>query len=194
MGIRHRPGARALLTVVAAICTLALARPAAADLRIGNLSVFLNDLDVTVQVVLLGALPESLLEGLHTGIAAHIRLYVELRQLNRFLPDRHVQSRTIERQVSYNPLIKEYKVTSLQGEVRESYLTKDLRDAQRVVSDFRVRALAPAASLDEKALYYVQVRSEAALGGVNSWFTRLTGNAEETSWVQSSLLTLSRRQ
>jgi hypothetical protein len=193
MGTRHRIGARGLLATVAAACLLLLLPGrVSAELRISNLSVFLNDLDVTVHVVLLGALPEGLHEGLHSGIAAHVRLLVELRQLNRFLPDRQIQARTIERQVTYNPLTKEYKVASLQGEQRESYLTKDLYDAQRVVSEHRVRGLAPASSLDPKALYYVQVRGDVSLGGVNSWFARLTGNAEETSWTQSSLLTLSR--
>jgi hypothetical protein len=176
------------------LCLLLLAGQASAELRVSNLSVFLNDLDVTVHVVLLGALPEGLHEGLHSGIAAHVRLYVELRQLNRFLPDRQIQARIIERQVTYNPLTKEYKVTSLQGEQREPYLTKDLHDAQRVVSEHRVRSLAPASTLDPKALYYVQVRSDVSLGGVNSWVARFTGNAEETSWTQSSLLTLSRSQ
>lgn len=180
--------------MVAVVCLLVSARAAAAELRISNLSVFLNDLDVTVQVVLLGTLTEGIQEGLHSGIAVHVRLHVELRQFNRFLPDRQIQARTVERQVSYNPLTKEYKVASLLGEQREPYLTKDLRDAQRVVSEIRVRQLTPAAALDAKALYYVQVRSDVSLGGVNSWFARLSGNAEETPWTQSSLLTLQRSQ
>ena len=192
MGTRL-PGLRALFAIAAAV-GLVLAGRANAELRVSNLSVFLNDLDVTVQVVLLGALPESIQEGLHSGIAAHVRLHVELRQHQRLLPDRHIQSRTVERQVTYNPLTKEYKVASLAGEQRESYATKDLRDAQRVVSEIRVRALAPAASLDPKALYYVQVQSDVSLGGVNSWIARFTGNAEETPWVRSNLLTLARPQ
>ena len=43
-------------------------------------------------------------------------------------------------------------------------------------------------------LYYVRVRSDVSQGGVNSWFARFTGEAEETPWVQSSLLTLNRSQ
>ena len=177
-----------------ALCLLAGPGPARAELRISsNLAVFLNDFDVTVHAVLLGAISESLHESLHSGIATHVRLTVELWQYGRFGGNR-VQSRTVERQVTYNVLTKEYKLVSLKGEQREPYLTKDLREVQRLVSEFRVGNLAPAASLSKKELYYVRVRSDVSLGGVNSWFARFTGDAEETKWVESSLLTVTRTQ
>jgi hypothetical protein len=50
------------------------------------------------------------------------------------------------------------------------------------------------AALDKQELYYVRVRSDVSLGGVNSWFARMTGEAEETPWVQSGLLTPVRNQ
>ena len=50
-------------SLVAAALVLALAAPAHADLRISELEVFLNDHEVTVQVVLLGALPDGVREG-----------------------------------------------------------------------------------------------------------------------------------
>src|SRR5262245_10940450 len=178
----------------AALWVLASTEPGRAELRISNLSVFLNDFDVTVHVVLFGALPESTLESLHSGIPTHVRLTVELWQQNRLFADRRIEARTIERQVTYNVLTKEYKVLSLSGEQREPYLTKDLREAQRVVSEMRVGNLAPAASLNRRELYYVRVRSDVSQGGVNSWFARFTGDAEETPWVQSSLLTVTRSQ
>lgn len=175
-------------------CLLAAPAPARAEVRISNLSVFLNDFDVTVHVVLLGAIPPSLYESLQTGIPTHVRLQVELWQYNRFLPDRRLQSRTVERQITYNLLTKEYKVLSLKGEQGEPYLTKDLREAQRVISELRVGGLATASSLSPKELYYVRVRSDVALGGVNSWFARFTGDAEETDWIRSNLLTVTRSQ
>ena len=184
---------RALLAV-AAMCVLGSAGPTWAELRISNLSVFLNDFDVTVHVVLLGALSETMRESLHSGIATHVRLHVELWQQNRFLADRRIQARTIERQLTYNVLTKEYKVIALSGEQREPYVTKDLREARRVVSEARVHNLAPAASLSRFELYYVRVRSDVSQGGVNSWIARFAGDAEETPWVQSSLLTLNRSQ
>jgi hypothetical protein len=103
-------------------------------------------------------------------------------------------SRTVERQLAYNPLTKEYKVTALAGETREPYLTKDLREAQRVISEMRVGNLAPATSLSRKELYYVRVRSDVSQNGVNSWFARFSGEAEETAWLQSNLLTVDRSQ
>ena len=168
--------------------------PVGADVRISNLSVFLNDFDVTVTVVLFGAIPASLHESIHTGIATHVRYYVELWQHTRLGVDRRLQARLVERQFSYNVLTKEYKVAPLKGEQREAVLTKDLREAQRVISELRVGQLAPVAALDKQELYYVRVRSDVSLGGVNSWFARMTGEAEETPWVQSSLLTPVRGQ
>ena len=169
--------------------------PAAeAEVRISNLAVFLNDYDVTVTVVLFGAVPSALHESIHTGIAAHVRYYVELWQHTRMGVDRRLQARMVERQLTYNVLTKEYKVAPVKGEQRESLLTKDLREAQRVISELRVGQLAPVAALDKQELYYVRVRSDVSLGGVNSWFARMTGEAEETPWVQSSLLTPVRSQ
>jgi hypothetical protein len=182
------------LLAMAALCVLGTASPTWAELRISDLSVFLNDFDVTVNVVLLGTLSETMRESLHSGIATHVRLHVELWQQNRFLADRRIQARTIERQLTYNVLTKEYKVIALSGEQREPYVTKDLREARRVVSEARVHNLAPATSLSRFELYYVRVRSDVSQGGVNSWIARFAGDAEETPWVQSSLLTLDRSQ
>jgi hypothetical protein len=170
------------------------AAPAQAELRISNLAVFLNDFDVTVHVVLFGALPQSLHESLQTGIATHVRLQVEMWQYNRMLPDRRLTALTVERQITYNVMTKEYKIVSLKGEQREPYLTKDLREAQRMISELRVGGLAPASSLHPKELYYVRVHSDVSLGGVNSWFSRVAGDAEETDWVRSNLLTVTRSQ
>ena len=195
MATRRAASLTAPLLGAAVFWLLALPAPAPAELRISNLSVFLNDFDVTVQVVLLGAVPANLHESLQTGIATHVRYQVELWQYNRFLPDRRVASRrTVERQITYSVLTKEYKVVPVRGEQHEPYLTKDLREAQRVVSELRVGNLAAASSLNPRELYYVRVRSDVSLGGVNSWIARFTGEAEETGWVRSDLLTVTRSQ
>jgi hypothetical protein len=185
---------RAVLLGAVVFWVLAAPAPAWAELRIGNLSVFLNDYEVTVHVVLFGAIPEGLYESLQSGIPTHVRLRVELWQYNRFLPDHRTQSRNVERQITYNVLTKEYKVESLKAEHREPYLTKDLREAQRVLSEFRIGSLIPAASLNARELYYVRVQSIVSLGGVNTWLARYTGEAEQTDWVRSNLLTLTRSQ
>src|SRR5215831_5765079 len=190
---------RAMSRATLVVATMALvslpAPPARAELRFGNLAVFLNDFDVTIQVVLLGAIPSSLYESLQTGIAAHVRFQVELWQYNRVLPDRRLTTRTIERHVSYNVLTKEYKVVSLKGESpHEPYLTKDLREAQRVVSELRAGNLAAASSLNPNDLYYVRVHADVSLGGVNTWLSRFAGEAEETDWIRSDLVTVLRSQ
>ena len=195
MGTCRRRSTRTFALAASLLAVVLVGAPdAAADVRISNLAVFLNDYDVTVTVVLFGAVPSALHESLHTGIATHVRYYVELWQHTRMGVDRRLQARMVERQLTYNVLTKEYKVAPLKGEQREPLLTKDLREAQRVISELRVGQLAPVAALDKQELYYVRVRSDVSLGGVNSWFARMTGEAEETPWVQSSLLTPVRSQ
>jgi hypothetical protein len=194
MGPRRRRPLRSPALAAGLLAGLLLAPASEAQVRVSNLAVFLNDHDVTVTVVLFGAVPDALLESIHTGIAAHVRYYVELWQHTPLGIDRRLQARMVERQLTYNVLTKEYKVAPLKGEQREPLLTKDLREAQRVISELRVGQLAPAAALDRRELYYVRVRSDVSLGGVNSWFARMTGEAEETPWVQSSLLTPVRSQ
>lgn len=191
-----RPRTLAPLLVVGLLAAslVAGASPAGAEIRIGNLSVFFNDFDVTVQVVLLGAIPASLHESLHSGVPTHVRYHVELWQYSRFWVERMVQNRTVERQLTYNVLTKEYRVASLTGEQREAFLTKNLREAQRVVSDLRVAGLAPSSALDSRELYYVRVRADVSLNGQNSWVARVAGDAAETPWIQSNLLTPSRSQ
>ncbi|HEY7435817.1 MAG TPA: DUF4390 domain-containing protein [Methylomirabilota bacterium] len=191
---RRRPFRKVALAASLLAGVLLAARGAEAEVRISNLAVFLNDYDVTVTVVLFDAVPGALHESIHTGIAAHVRYYVELWQHTRLGVDRRLQARMVERQLTYNVLTKEYKVAPLKGEQREPLLTKDLREAQRVISELRVGQLAPVAALDKQELYYVRARSDVSLGGVNSWFARMTGEAEETPWVQSSLLTPVRSQ
>ena len=181
-----------VLIALAVVCLVVPVARADTELRISNLSVFLNDYDVTVQGVLLGAVPSSLTESLHSGVPVHVRFVVELWQ-QRFR-DKLLQTRTIERQLTYNPATKEYKVVSLSGEDREAYMTKQLRDAQRVVSELRAGKLAPDAALDPQELYFVRVRADVSLNGVNSWIARFSGEAAETGWVQSTLLTPTRRQ
>jgi Domain of unknown function (DUF4390) len=191
-----RPRTLAPLLVVGALAGLLLvgATPAGAEIRIGNLSVFFNDFDMTVQVVLLGAIPASLHDSLHSGVPTHVRYHVELWQYSRFWVERLMQSRTVERQITYNVLTKEYRVAVLNGEQREPYLTKNLREAQRVLSDLRVSRLAPGTALDSRELYYVRVRADVSLNGQNSWVARMAGDAAETPWIQSNLLTPSRTQ
>ncbi len=191
-----RPRISRLIIAVCALAALVLvgSAPAEAEIRIGNLSVFFNDFDVTVQVVLLGAIPATLHESLHSGVPTHVRYHVELWQYSRFWVERMVQTRLVERQLTYNVLTKEYRVASLAGEQREPFLTKNLREAQRVLSDLRLSKLAPGASLDGRELYYVRVRADVSLNGQNSWVARMAGDAAETPWIQSNLLTPSRSQ
>ena len=194
MSAVSRPSSVKVIALIA-VLVVCLAAPAAAadsELRISNLSVFLNDYDVTVQGVLLGAVPSSLTESLQSGVPVHVRFVVELWQ-QRFR-DKLMQTRIVERQLTYNPATKEYKVVSLSGEDREPFMSKQLRDAQRVFSELRAGKIAPDAALDPRELYFVRVRADVSLNGVNSWVARFNGEAAETGWVQSPLLTPTRRQ
>ena len=72
---------------MAATLALALAAPVRAELRISDLEVFLNDHEVTVHVVLLGALAEAIHEGIQSGIPVHVRFTIQLWQYNPYWRD-----------------------------------------------------------------------------------------------------------
>ena len=179
--------------LVAAALALAVAAPARAELRITDLDVFLNDHEVTVNVVLLGALPEALNEGIQSGIPAHIRLVIELWQYQRMGRDRMLITKTVERSLSYNVVTREFKVAAIKGESRPVFTTRDLRDAQRVLSDIRGVKMTPAATLDPAAVIYVRVQAETALNGENTFVARMNGTAEQTE-RQSDYRTIQRVQ
>jgi hypothetical protein len=181
------------VAAVLALWLLAETAQAHAELRVYDLDIYLNDHDVTVHVVLLGTIPVGFQEGLQSGIPAHVRYTVELWQYNRLWRDALLRSVTIERQLAYNVLTKEYKVLSLKGEARPAHGTRDLRDAQRVLSEVRGLKLGPASGLDPAEIFYVRVHAEAALNGENSFVSRMSGTAEQTM-RQSDFRTIQRVQ
>ena len=176
-----------------ALLLLAGAAPAGADLRISDLEIYLNDHEITVRVVLLDAIPPTFHEGLESGIPTHVRFTIELWQYNRLWRDRLVHSVLIERQLAYNTVTKEYKITALKGETQPPYGTRDLRDAQRVFSEVRALKLGPAAALSPTEVFYIRVMAEAALNGENTFVTRMAGTAEQTE-RQSEYRTIQRMQ
>ena len=171
--------ARSLRAAVLATLVVAIAAPAGADLRITDLDVFLNDHELTVNVAVLGALAPGFQEGMQSGIPAHLRYTVELWQYNRFWRDSLLLTKVVERALTYNVVTKEYKVSVVKGDARAPHVTRDLRDAQRVLSEVRGLKLTPASSLDPADVIYVRVHVEAALNGDNSFVTRMAGTAEE---------------
>jgi uncharacterized protein DUF4390 len=179
--------ATALLLLVAG------AAPVRADLRISDLDIYLNDHEVTVRVVLLDAIPPGFHEGFQSGIPTHVKFKIELWQYNRLWRDRLVRRVTIERQLAYNAVTKEYKVSSLRGETLPAYGTRDLRDAQRVFSEVRALKLGAAGTLNPAEIFYIRVLAEAALNGENTFVTRMEGTAEQTV-RQSEYRTIQRMQ
>src|ERR1041384_1468562 len=191
--MRAVSGVRSLWAAALMVLVLAAATPAGADLRISDLDVFLNDHELTVNVSVLDAVPETFQEGIQSGIPTHIRYTIELWQYNRYWRDVRLLARVVERQLTYNVVTKEYKVTSLQGETRAPQVTRDQRDAQRVLSDVRALQLTPAGAMNPTDVIYVRVHAEAALNGENSFVTRMAGTAEETM-RQSEYRTIRRVQ
>lgn len=182
-----------IVATALALLLLADAAPARADLRISDLDIYLNDHEVTVHVVLLDAIPPTFNEGIQSGIPAHVRYTVELWQYNRMWRDSLLLSRVIERQLAYNVVTKEFKVVAVRGETRPPHITRDMRDAQRVLSEIRGLKLTPATALDPAEIFYVRVYAEAALNGDNTFVTRMAGTAEQTT-RQSDYRTILRAQ
>ena len=172
--------ARVLGSILLAVALpLLTAAQAAAELRINDLDVYLNDHEVTVQVVALGTLGPALQEGLGSGLPAHVRFTVELWQYNRLWRDRLLITHVLERQVNYNVVTKEYRITFGKSEGRGPYTTRELSDAQRVISEVRRVKLTPASALDPAGVIYVRVHAETALSGENNVFSRMAGTAEQ---------------
>src|SRR5919201_84965 len=96
---RRRTGAFA--AAVALVLALAEAGWAAGPLRISNLVVTNTDKTLLVNMVLLGSLPETVVEGLGTGIPASVRFQVELWQYNSWWVDRRIAATILERQVVF---------------------------------------------------------------------------------------------
>jgi hypothetical protein len=180
----------------AALAALLLAGPAAAQgPRVSNLVVSTTGTALLVSAVLLGALPDGVIEGLGTGIPATVRFQVELWQYSAWWVDRRLVAKVVERQVVFDVLTKEYRVTAVQGEQREPYVTRDIWEAERVLSEVRVLSLSPMASLRPEDLYYVRVRAEVRSGAPDASISKIlpfASSRAETAWEQSSLLTLRR--
>ena len=170
---------RSLWAAALAALIMVIATPAGADLRISDLDVFLNDHELTVNVAVLGAIAPPFHEGIQSGIPSHVRYTVELWQYNRYWRDSRLLTKVVERQLAYNVVTKEYKVITLKGETRGPHVTRDLRDAQRVLSEVRGLKLSPAGEMDPAEIIYVRVHAEAALNGENSFVTRMAGTAEQ---------------
>ena len=184
-----RPG-RIVLSIALLV---ALARPAAAELRINDLDVYLNDHEVTVHVVALGALGPALQEGLGSGLPAQVRFTVELWQYNRLWRDRLLITHVVDRLVTYNVVTKEYKISFDKSEGRPPYATRELRDAQRVISEVRSVKITPASALDPAGVIYIRVHAVSALSGENNVLSRMVGTAEQ-AFRQSDYRSLMRTQ
>ena len=184
---------RSLWAAAVAALIVVVAAPAGADLRISDLDVFLNDHELTVNVAVLGAIGPAFQEGVQSGIPTHVRYTVELWQYNRYWRDSRLLTKVVERQLAYNVVTKEYKDTTLKGETRSPHVTRDLRDAQRVLSEVRGLKLSPIGAVDPAEVIYVRVHAESSLNGENSIVTRMAGTAEQVM-RQSDYRTMQRVQ
>lgn len=167
----------------------------AGPLRISNLVVTNSDKTLKVDAVMLGALPNGIVEGLGTGIPATVRFQIELWQHNSWWVDRRIAAKIVERHVMYDVLTKEYRVSAVQGEERDPYVTRDMWEAERILSEIRGLRLAPIASLKNEDLYYVRVRAEVRSGSPDSSLSKIVPflvSRVDTPWEQSPLLTVSR--
>jgi hypothetical protein len=192
---RRRWPAGILAVALGLLLAAGTAGGAGAPFRISNLMVTNSDSVLLVNLVLLGAMPDGIVEGLGTGIPAAVRFQLELWQYSSWWVDRRVVAKLVERQVVYDVLTKEFRVSALQGEEREPYVTRDVWEAERVLSEVRAFKLTPMNHLNLDDLYYVRVRAEVRSGAPDSSVSRIlpfVSSRAETSWEQTPLLTLRR--
>lgn len=184
-----------ILAILVGLACLIPVRSGAGPLRISNLVVTNSDNTLQVDLVLLGSLPDGVVAGLGTGIPASVRFQVELWQYNAWWVDRRLTAKLVERQVAFDVLTKEYRVSAIQGEQREPYVTRDVWEAERVLSEIHGLALTPMASLSGDDLYYVRVRGEVRSGAPDASFSKILpfmSSRAETGWEQSPLLSIRR--
>jgi hypothetical protein len=194
MSRRHWP-TRILAVGLGLLLAAGPAGGAGEPFRISNLVVTNSDSVLLVNLVLLGAMPDGIVEGLGTGIPAAVRYQLELWQYSSWWVDRRVVAKLVERQVVYDVLTKEFRVSAVQGEEREPYVTRDVWEAERVLSEIRAFKLTPMNHLNLDELYYVRVRAEVRSGAPDSSVSRIlpfVSSRAETSWEQTPLLTLRR--
>ncbi len=168
---------------------------AAGPIRVSNLVVTNSEKTLLVNAVLLGSLPEGVVEGLGTGIPATVRFQVELWQYNSWWVDRRVAAKILERQVVFDVLTKEYRVSGGPGDERDPYVTRDIWEAERVLSELRGLRLAPITSLRSEDLYYVRIRADIRSGTPDASFSKIVpflSSRVESAWEQSPLLTITR--
>ena len=192
---RRRWPARILGVALGLLLVAGPAGGAGGPFRISNLVVTNSDSTLLVTLVLLGAMPDGIVEGLGTGIPASVRFQLELWQYNSWWVDRRVVAKLVERQVVYDVLTKEFRVAALQGEEREPYVTRDVWEAERVLSELRAFRLTQMSHLSLDELYYVRVRAEVRSGAPDSSVSRIlpfVSSRAETPWEQTPLLTLRR--
>jgi Domain of unknown function (DUF4390) len=192
---RRRWPTGGLAVALGLLLTAGAVMGAAAPLRISNLVVTNAESTLLVNLVLLGTMPDGIVEGLGTGIPAGVRFQLELWQYNSWWVDRRVVAKLVERQVVYDVLTKEFRVSPVQGEEREPYVTRDVWEAERVLSEVRGYKLTPIAHLNLDELYYVRVRAEVRSGAPDSSVSRImpfVSSRAETPWEQTPLLTLRR--
>jgi hypothetical protein len=192
---RRRWPIEGLAVALGLLLTAGAVMGAAAPLRISNLAVTNSESTLIVSLVLLGAMPDGIVEGLATGIPAGVRFQLELWQYNSWWVDRRVVAKLVERQVVYDVLTKEFRVSPVQGEEREPYVTRDVWEAERVLSEVRGYKLTPIAHLNLDELYYVRVRAEVRSGAPDSSVSRImpfVSSRADTPWEQTPLLALRR--
>jgi hypothetical protein len=193
--LRRRWPTGTLAVALGLLLVAGLAAGAVAPPRISNLVVTNSDSTLLVTLVLLGAMPDGIVEGLGTGIPAAVRFQLELWQYNSWWVDRRVVAKLVERQVIYDVLTKEFRVAAVQGEEREPYVTRNVWEAERVLSELRGFKLTQMGHLNLDELYYVRVRAEVRSGTPDASVSRIlpfVSSRAETPWEQTPLLTLRR--
>lgn len=164
----------------------------AEEARITNLIITNNDEDIIVYATFKDALPQSLLDGLYSGIPLIGRIYIEIWHYQRMWMDRRITSKMVENSLTYNVLKREYVFTSIKDGKKDSVTTKNFEETQKIFTEIRGLKLVPIETLNANNIYYVRVKGEVRSSKFNIPLTRLLpfiGSwGVESSWEKSPLL------
>lgn len=149
---------------------------------------------ITLDAELVDAFSEKIMEAIESGVAMTFTYEIQLRKRASVFGDEVVSSNKVTQTVQFDTLRKVYQFTSQGKNVNRRISTKSNERYQQLMLTLKDIPIAHVYKLDPEEQYYVRVKAEMEADGL--WFPFnyllffVPFDEFETSWTQSTLLTL----
>lgn len=151
---------------------------------------------ITLDAELIDAFNEKILEAIESGVTMTFTYEIELRKQTSIFGDDVVSQNKVIQTVQYDTLKKVYQFTSQGKNVNRKVSTRSEERFKQLMLTLKNIPIAHVYKLDPEEKYYARVKAEMEAEGL--WFPFnyllffLPFNEFETSWTQSTPLTLHR--